>query len=131
MKFWTAALLNRFVLYSVACFLAFLFGRHTSKLDCAKQEVKEVITYRTIVRTKKPGGETKTVVTEEINSNTKTITKPPPKLNVSALAGIDTATSLLKPIYGISISKEFMGPITVGAYGLTNGVVGLSVGVNF
>lgn len=131
MKFWTAALLNRFILYSVACFLAFLFGRHTAKFNTVKQEVKEVVTYRTIIKTKKPGGETRTVVTEEINSRTKTVTKPGPKVNVSALAGVDTTSSILKPVYGISVSKEFIGPITVGAYGLTNGTVGLSLGVNF
>ena len=35
------------------------------------------------------------------------------------------------PLYGISANKEFIGPITIGAFGLTNGTIGLSIGVNF
>jgi hypothetical protein len=34
-------------------------------------------------------------------------------------------------MYGISVHREFIGPITLGAFGLTNGTVGLSIGVNF
>lgn len=51
-------------------------------------------------------------------------------LNVSALAGTGLFSSL-NPVYGASITKELIGPITVGGFGLTNGVVGVSIGLNF
>jgi len=52
--------------------------------------------------------------------------------NVSALAGYDFSKPKdLVPIYGVSVSKQVLGPFTVGAYGLTNGIIGLSIGVTF
>lgn len=59
-------------------------------------------------------------------------TVTPPKLNtlnVSAIAGIDFRT--YQPVYGASITKEFIGPVTIGFVGLTNGVLGATVGLNF
>lgn len=53
------------------------------------------------------------------------------RMNVSVLAGIDFSSAVPKPTYGVSINKEFIGPITVGVFGLTNGTIGASIGVNF
>lgn len=94
------------------------------------------------VTVKLPSGTTKTTTTvtedtisdkrvdsEKLSSVTQTIT--PPKtgtINVSALAGISLVNG--QPVYGASASKEFIGPLTIGVFGLTNGVLGASIGVN-
>lgn len=51
-------------------------------------------------------------------------------LNISALVGTGLFNGLA-PVYGASISKEFIGPVTLGLFGLTNGIVGVSLGLNF
>jgi len=52
--------------------------------------------------------------------------------NVSALAGYDFSKPKdLVPIYGVSVSKQVLGPWSIGAFGLTNGIIGLSIGVTF
>ncbi len=97
----------------------------------------------TTVTEKKPDGTTKTTTktiedTEtkkqtDKNSVTRTDQTVMPlktnTLNVSALAGLDLSRQT--PVYGVSLSKQFIGPITLGAYGLTNGTVGISIGLNF
>lgn len=50
-------------------------------------------------------------------------------LNVSALVGLDLSRQA--PVYGVSLNKQFIGPLTVGVYGLTNGTIGVSIGLNF
>lgn len=54
-----------------------------------------------------------------------------PTLNVSGLVANDFSTGVLKPVYGISVSKQIIGPFTVGGFALTNGTIGVSVGLNF
>jgi cytoskeletal protein RodZ len=51
-------------------------------------------------------------------------------VNISALAGFGLDSGI-QPVYGLSVSKELIGPITVGAFGLTNRTLGISVGLNF
>lgn len=50
-------------------------------------------------------------------------------LNVSLLAG--TSLNSISPIYGIAATKQVLGPISVGAWGLHNKTVGLSIGLAF
>ena len=128
----------RLGLYMCATMLAFCFGRYTAtfkkEVVLQKQEVK-VITKRVVVRVKSPDGTVRTVDTTDtvLNSNTlnerKTIIDDK-KINISALAGVDLNNRFI-PTYGVSATKQIFGPISVGAFGLTNGVVGLSLGVNF
>ncbi len=89
-------------------------------------------TTTTIVTVKKPDGTTTT--TEKIDSKTKTntvVVPPRPKLNVSVLVANDFSKNSVQPLYGVSISKEVLGPVTAGAFALTNGTIGVSIGVNF
>jgi len=95
--------------------------------------------------TKKPDGsvitttETKTDIisdTKQIISQDQTIKQDiiPPKtntLNVSLLGGIDFKSGIPTPTYGLSVNKQLVGPVTIGAFGLMNGVVGVSIGLNF
>lgn len=52
-------------------------------------------------------------------------------INVSLLAAYDGHNPGTPIVYGASVSKEVLGPITIGLFGLTSGTVGMSVGVNF
>lgn len=54
-------------------------------------------------------------------------------LTISAMAGLDVTnlSSPQKPVYGGHIQKSLLGPIGIGAFGLTNGTCGMSVGLSF
>jgi uncharacterized membrane protein YdfJ with MMPL/SSD domain len=101
-------------------------------------------THTVTVAVKKPDGETQTTTTTDtttIADITKTIqsdeTKKtdviPPKANltnISMLVG-DQFTNPLVPLYGVSVTHQVWGPLTVGAFGFTNSTVGVSVGLSF
>lgn len=90
--------------------------------DCSTGKETTTITEDDTIREK----ETKRVVDQLYESVTQQTRKT---LNISGLAGLDTLDKRL--VYGASINKEVLGPVTLGAYGLTNGVLGLSIGINF
>lgn len=122
--------------------VAFSFGRYSVQ---GKQVTQSQETTNTGERT-----HTVTIVTEEhgkkvtrvtedavVNTVSKEIVKSTlqvvPKrsaFNVSVLGGalLQTRPEL---VYGLSVSKEFIGPITGGLFGLSNGILGLSIGINF
>lgn len=96
----------------------------------------------TTITEKKPDGTTKTVTkvtedtetkkdttTDSVSHTQQVVTPVKSSLNISALAGLDLSGRL--PVYGVSINKQVLGPVTLGAYGLTNGVIGVSIGLNF
>lgn len=108
----------------------------TKTVEVEKEVVHNDI--QTVVHTVKlSSGEVDTTTTTtdhtqriETDSKTAMIMKSS-TINVSGLVANDFSKGLLVPVYGISVSKEFLGPITVGAFGLTSGTIGLSVGINF
>lgn len=123
----------------------------------AAGHIKTVVQIKEVVRTQEqahrttttetkhsPSGEstTHTVVVEDISkivseSNSERVRQVVAapssttrrKTNVSALVAVDSLK--LTPTYGIGVTHELIGPITIGAFGLTNGVVGLSIGISF
>lgn len=126
---------------------AFAAGRYsvnppkTVSTDVATQETdKNTHTETTTITKKKPTGEEETITTivKDTNSTSKSsdikeVTVTPTKrstLNVSALIGVSSFTNFT-PTYGISVNKEFLGPITLGVWGLTSGTAGVSIGLNF
>lgn len=137
-----------------ALLLSFAFGRYSNqqpevsdqtaieKID-QKQTEQEDHTTTVIIHTKDPSGTEKTVTT--INNNidtktkdtdkttieeTKTVTPQKQNLwNVSAMAGVSVNDFV--PVYGAQVSKQVLGPISVGAFGFTSGLFGVSVGVSF
>lgn len=142
------------LLIVLALLSAFAVGRYTAQKSAVKTVVdnttktdiksdKETHRETTTTTEKQPDGTTKTITKIVEDSNTKketnsksethvdqTVTTPKTNtLNVSALVGADIKT--LTPVYGASVSKQFLGPVTIGAFGLTNGTVGASIGVNF
>lgn len=51
-------------------------------------------------------------------------------ITISALAGLELS-SLSHPIFGAAASKEILGPIGVGVWGLNNGTFGASISLTF
>lgn len=91
--------------------------------------------------------ETTTVVTDDTDSESKTntvsksetssktdITKESTRssssVTLSALGGM-SFSNLGVPIYGGSLTKPVLGPITIGVWGLSNGTGGVSLGLTF
>lgn len=143
-----------FILYAVCILAAFAAGRysvqapevHTSagiKEEIKQDANKDTQTHQTTVSVKTPDGTTKTTTTIDTTTKDKmdtaiaTTTKVdqtiiPPKietLNVSFMAGVDFSRQAT--VYGASVNKQLLGPITIGLFGLTNSTVGLTVGMSF
>jgi hypothetical protein len=142
--------------FSLLLIAAFFFGRFSApesiKTDDKKQEIKSVDTESdkskdkiktTTVIEKKDGTkvtrtkvEYKTIVqTVTIKEDAKTEEhkeeiKNRSGVTVSALAGIPLNASITKgPVYGVSVSKPFLGPIALGAFAFTDMRVGVSIGL--
>lgn len=108
------------------------------KTETERDKRKETI----VVEIQKPDGtkekttrtveDTKTTRNTESKEATTQAEKPVtrPQVSLAILAGSPVSFPPT-PVYGGYISKEIIGPITVGAWGLSSGVVGLAVGLNF
>lgn len=130
------------ILVVLTLVLAFAGGRYsvqqpnTSATTDTKID-KDTHTKKTVVIIKEPDGKETTTTVVERDTKTKTDTNTSNTttqvkrntLSVAALAGIEVNDKQM--VYGASVSKEVLGPVTVGAWGLTNGTVGVSLGINF
>jgi lipopolysaccharide export LptBFGC system permease protein LptF len=89
----------------------------------------------TVTIVEKDADKTKTDVTiaKDDNKSTdqiKEVTKSSGHLNLSVLAGVN----VLSPggmLYGGHITRDILGPINIGIWGLSNGTAGCSVGLTF
>jgi hypothetical protein len=61
----------------------------------------------------------------------KTVTYSGSRWSMSVLAGKNVSSLSAAPTYGASVGYRLLGPVTVGGFGLTNGTVGLSLGLSF
>lgn len=68
--------------------------------------------------------------TQKSTEEVKEITYATAKVTISALAGLNVS-SLSLPVYGASVTKPILGPITVGLWGLSNSTIGGSIGLTF
>jgi hypothetical protein len=124
---------------------AFAFGRWSApeykKTETDQTQNKEVEKHKTttIVEKERPDGtkEKKTVVEEDSEKRSEKSSKQieeivgsSSRVTVSALAGIALG-SLDGVHYGASVSKPILGPIALGAFYLTPGIVGASIGLTF
>jgi hypothetical protein len=146
------------VIVSVAALAAsFAVGRYSvtetpaiktlidQKVAQVTQKQEDTHTQTKIVEVKTPDGtDTKTTVisqvkqdeTEAVKDTTTHVdqTVTPTKrstINISALIGTRFVNPDGVPLYGASFNKEFLGPVTVGVWGLNNGTVGVSLGLDF
>lgn len=72
-----------------------------------------------------------TDTTDTSTDTSKEVTRSSSKLSISVLAGVNVTSPGATPVYGGSITRGLIGPLTVGLFGLSNGVVGASVGLTF
>lgn len=146
----------KIIISLVIVLTAFALGRYTKKdivIETVKvvtkvEEVKtveqEVLTKVVTVTVKEPSGveTTTSTATQSIatkieenkvsaSTATQSIThKPSSKVTASLLAG-GSLTWPPKIEYGISVTKNLIGPVIGGVWVLTPGVVGVSVGLEF
>jgi len=136
---------------------AFAFGRYSAperikeveKIKVVEVEKKQQNEKKDVVTviTKKPDGTSVTTVTDKTVVDTKTdtdtvatsektreVTYRRPQWKLTGMAGFDTDTSdftSVKPIYGAAVERRLLGPIFVGAWGLSNRTFGVSVALEF
>ena len=103
-----------------------------------KTETRVVDHTITVIKTvKQPNGGVETTTTIDDNRVTKAATtvkdpcKPPYKANIALSYGLDFRDIIPKPVYGLHISEQFIGPVSLGIYLLTSKTVGVSVGYSF
>lgn len=145
---------NKVIIGVVSLLVAFALGRYSNhsstvvthtdtQTDTKKEADKDTQTHSVTVITKEPNGEEKTTTTTDTTTKSKTDTQTdsdtkttqtvtPQKtgtLNLSLLGGYDMVKAM--PVYGASVTKNLIGPITIGVFGLSNGTVGASVGLSF
>ncbi len=128
-----------------ALVLSFAVGRFLTptkiKTEVKTVEVEKVVTIvekRIITIHEKPDGtkDTTEVVDSVTNSHTDTLAKDSLReeiknkstLNVSVLSAMQLPNTAI--IYGASVQKSLIGPVTIGAFGFTNKTIGLSLGLN-
>jgi hypothetical protein len=141
------------ILVLVTSAASFGFGRwsvkttSTTKTSVAQSHVtddKNAHTRVTVTDVKaKDGTETKTIVADRVSDDVITtnsavattqiaaVKGKTSNINISLLGANDLSKGALIPTYGLSVTREVLGPVTVGAFGLMNGTVGVSVGLDF
>ena len=111
--------------------------------QCVEKSSDKKDNLKTVIVQKK-NGDSITTITE--NSDTKTVADSQTaasstdstyekishgsKVSLSALVGTSVSSFPIS-IYGIAVSRELLGPVTVGAWGLTDKTFGASIGLNF
>jgi hypothetical protein len=131
----------------IAIVISFAIGRYTNRakisssiIDTKTNKSDNTHIKTVIVETKQPSGEdrivttTNTDITDNVVSlnDTSTQTQPVSKIiNISILGANDFSRGIIAPTWGISAHKEIYGPITLGAFALMSGTIGISVGVDF
>lgn len=117
--------------------IGYAFGRYL-------QPQKEVIKTQTVivehthtvtVTVTKPDGSSSSTTTTDEGSMTGTrssteIVNNKPSWKIAGLVGLNVH-SLTTPIYGGQIERSFVGPISVGVWGLSNSTGGVSLSLNF
>lgn len=63
-------------------------------------------------------------------SETREVTKSSRTVNLSFMAGIPLSFGAITPVYGGAATTSLIGPITIGAWGLSNATIGMSLGLN-
>lgn len=134
----------------LALFVAFAFGRVSAPTKTVEVDRKQVNTNTdrdkhketVVTEVSKPDG-TKTTVTKttedtktdrnttETDVKSKEVTTNTSKVTVAALVGFRLSDLTKPPVYGLSVYRPILGPITVGVWGLSDTTLGLSVGLSF
>lgn len=107
--------------------------KKTEKKEVTKPDgTKEVITIITDDKTSEQSyKETQVSSNEKTTDEKKEVTKSSSRTHLSALAGIDVTKPSKGLTYGLHVSREILGPISIGIFGFTNGTAGCSIGLSF
>lgn len=122
--------------YIIAALVIFLSGFFIAKRYYSTNKTETVTQNRTITKIVKviqhdgTVSEVTTIDSATKTDKVQTIARAN-KSNLSILAGSDFTQSQIKPLYGLSFSKEVIGPVTLGVFALTNSTVGVSIGYSF
>ncbi len=100
----------------------------TTKVTRPDGTVEETTTV--VEETNRKSSKTETSESGKTETETTEITRGSSKVTITGLAAASVGNPSL-PMYGVSISKSILGPITAGAFYLTPGVIGASLGLTF
>jgi len=68
----------------------------------------------------------------DASTTDKEITAQSSKITISLLGGDNVGSGTISPpVFGVSITRPILGPITVGVWGLNNATFGASIGLTF
>ena len=99
----------------------------TIKPDGTKQTVTQTVED---TQTQKDQKTVDTSQTQTTQDKTKEITRQGSPVTILALAGV-SYHNLSTPVYGASVSRNLLGPISMGVWGLSSGTFGVGVGLSF
>lgn len=121
---------TKIIVVLVALGLGVLIGYKLAyKPDEAKKEVKDK--NKEVIRiVERPGEKITEIIRESEHKASESVTKNKPKNTVSALLAAPLS-HYEKPIYGVQYTREFMGPVSVGGFYLSNETIGVSIGISF
>lgn len=95
-----------------------------------KKPSGEETTTTTIDESVNTDRQTKVVATDKTASDTKKeVVSQAGGTTISAMAGLDLRNA--STIYGAHVNTQIIGPINAGAFGLSNGSCGLTLGLRF
>lgn len=101
--------------------------KETTVVEIVNKDGSKETTTKTVEDNKKTSTDDKAIATE----STKTVTKGGSRLSIYALGGVDLNNFAGGPLYGAHVSKDILGPISIGLFGLSSGVAGASIGISF
>lgn len=111
--------------------------RNKKKTTETKETVKPDGTRETTTKTteetevSKKNNEHSTDETSKNSESSKEVISGQSKTSLNVLAGIKVSDITGGLIYGVSVTKPILGPISIGVWGLTNSTIGASVGLLF
>ena len=139
---------NKLILGGAVILVSFAFGRFSAPTKVVTQiktvevekKVSDTEDHKKVVIVQQPDGTKTTTVTDDKSTkqkedtqvaqeSTKTVTRDSGRTSISALAGLQITGGV--PVYGASLTRNVLGPITLGGFGFTNGLVGVSIGLSF
>ena len=114
--------------------------KKSSELDRDKNKV----TFTKMITRPDGTKETETKVVEETHTelkkqsdsaktsdDLKEVTRGTGKLSIAALGALNVRELTSPPVFGVHVQRSILGPITVGAFGFSNGIAGVSLGLTF
>lgn len=122
---------------------AYAYGRRsapekTHTVTIQVDKIVEVVKHTVTTIREKPDGTKETIIIADENAKENSKAKSIDDSKISnrhsivsiALLGLSKKVGTAYPIGGISISKEIVGPITLGVFGFQDKTFGLSIGIN-